>query len=70
MDMDRVELLRSLFAAIADLVEHAHAAAMEGQDAHKRSEAYVRAAERTLAHAQEVCVLAQAAATLARGACS
>jgi hypothetical protein len=66
MDEDRIELLRRLFVAAAEAAEAASAVAMDGQGLLKSSKSYAHAAARLQIAANELSVLAQAAAVLAQ----
>jgi hypothetical protein len=66
MDEDRIELLRRLFVMAAEAAEAASAAAMDGQGLHKSPKSYAHAAARLQTAADELSVVAQAAAVLAQ----
>jgi hypothetical protein len=65
MDADRVELLRRLFVTAAEVIEDMHEAAMAGQAGNTGPRRYIKAAERILLAAQQVRILAEAAAIVA-----
>ncbi len=66
MDDDRRELLRRLFAAVTELIETAHDAAVAGQSGEIAAENYTEASRRLRAAACDVVALADAATVLAR----
>ncbi|MDB5596847.1 MAG: hypothetical protein JWM36_3808 [Hyphomicrobiales bacterium] len=65
MDDDRVELLRRLFVAMAEIAEDATAAAFEGQGLHVTATPYAKAARQLQMAGRDLDVLAQAATLLA-----
>lgn len=65
MDPDRVELIRGLFAAATEMIEHLHEEAMAGQAVHKRSDRYLQIARRMTTAARDLETVAEAAQILA-----
>jgi hypothetical protein len=66
MDADRLELLRGLFAAVTEVLEDAHEAAIGGQNAHRGPASLLKAAEKLSAAARDLRTLTDAVIILAR----
>ena len=65
MDDDHRELVRRLFAAMAEMTESAHEAAIAGQSEALTARAYPGAARQLEAAARSLVALAEAAAVIA-----
>ncbi len=65
MDDDHRELVRRLFAAMAEMTETAHEAAIAGQSEALTARAYAEAARQLEAAARDIAALAEAVAVIA-----
>ncbi len=65
MDDDHRELVRRLFAAMAEMAETAHEAAIAGQSEALTARDYAEAAHRLQGAARDIAALAEAAAVIA-----
>ena len=65
MDDDHRELVRRLFAAMAEMAETAHEAAIAGQSEALTARAYAAAAQRLQGAARDITALAEAATVIA-----
>ncbi len=65
MDNDHRELVRRLFAAMAEMTETAHEAAIAGQSEALIARAYAEKARRLEGAARDITALAEAAAVIA-----